>query len=532
MIEHIRRLALFGKHVLQRHGIALGLVALACLIGQVATLTQHPFYHLTSDSGGYIRAALRPLHGKGPLYAPDDPPGYPAFLMLIFLLNPNGNPYNAVVIAQAVLMILAIFEVYALTYRLAQHRWVATVVASALALNIYLMDWEREIMTEAMAFWLVLTAFVLFEHAMRAEKTGWFLAAMVTAGAVVLVRPFFIYVPVLLVVVAAYRVLRQRKFRIAWKSLLAALALGYALTGAVTIGNSISYGFTGITYVGTINLLGKIMEYHMQTQIADPADAALSADLNTYMHSGFENEPWHFTLHYLQYTDNYYAPVAHFNDDVILHHPFTYAGKSLQDIWIVLGTNPGDYAHTRLHTSLVEHLQTFNADELLGYWLLPLQALAAMIWLLYDGRNSRAIVLGALGLLALLNVIIAGAFTYRTTLPSGFTYDEFYRMRVPCDWVMVLLLIVLPVLGVQALLARRSARKTPALVAAGGVAIPEAETYKLPVVTSFATDAVNIDLEDTVKRPAIKPTEGAISDPEATAKLPLPFGRPPTGMQP
>ncbi len=442
---------------LYRHYFALLAVALACALGQIATLTQVPFANLTPDSPSYLLLAMNVAQGH--FFDPTRTPGYPVFLWMVMKLfgphstitsvNYVSQDYSSVVIAQAILMIAAIFESYFLTYRLTLHRWAGALVGVALGLNVYLLDWEREILTETLSLWIIVTVFVLFERALRTDHAAWTIGALTLAGIAILVRPFFIYVPALLVVVLLYRALRRHTFRMAWKPLLIGSVLAYGIMLSAMVGNAVTYNYFGLSDIGTVNLLGKIMEYHLQNGVADSQDMAISGDLTTYQQSGQRQDPWFFMEAYKQYKVHYFTPIAHFNDDVVFHNIFSFTAHGVPDVVATLGEVPRDYAPTTYHAALAVGLLKFAPRELLVYWLLPVLTMAAVVWAIRSSGDWRALMTAALALAVTLDTAFTGMLSYRTVLPNGNVSDEFYRMRVPFDWAMLLLAVVLITYGVE-----------------------------------------------------------------------------------
>src|SRR5690348_14775375 len=91
------------------HLVPLGVVLLAAGLGMLASLLQTPRVAAFPDSDGYLAVAHR-LLTTHQFTDPIRTPGYPAFLALIFLLT-GGEHWNAVVVAQAALIILAAVEI-------------------------------------------------------------------------------------------------------------------------------------------------------------------------------------------------------------------------------------------------------------------------------------------------------------------------------------------------------------------------------------------------------------------------------------
>src|SRR5262245_49590738 len=171
---------------LRFHAWPLGLLAVTILLGQAATLTQQPLVGVSVDTRSYMIPAQRIAQSQW-LAPPFRTPGYPLFLSLVFQLSGGvdypaaqtcthqppttscANAFLPVVAAQALLSVLGVLAVYLLVYRLTSRRLFACIIACYLSVNLYLLAWERSVLSELLSTtWLVLV-FLSFERFVRRQ---------------------------------------------------------------------------------------------------------------------------------------------------------------------------------------------------------------------------------------------------------------------------------------------------------------------------------------------------------------------------
>jgi hypothetical protein len=219
--------------------------------------------------------------------------------------------------------------------------------------------------------------------------------------------------------------------------------------------NRVENGYTGITYIADINLLGKVMEFHLDRQPVSPALQTLQSELVVFPFTG-RAPPWYFAQRY-GYTAHNYAEVSTYTHAVILHHPLAYTIDSLGDsVSVVWLAQPRLYAQGR--PSRLFSLATLSSQLLLlSYAALPLM-LAWLGWLLWRRwRDPAVFTTGLLALTAVATILMVSA--------TG--YSEFYRLRAPSDWTyfVALGLVALDVIGtLLELQARRMKTTTSPIV--------------------------------------------------------------------
>jgi hypothetical protein len=257
--------------------------------------------------------------------------------------------------------------------------------------------------------------------------------------ALILTRPIEIFLPGLLLLALAARALGQgRDLR---RERLLRLGLAFVVVYGLVVGyvalNRVENGYTGITYIADINLLGKVMEYRLDNQPVSPALQPLQDELVAFPFIG-RAPPWYFAERY-GYDANNYAAVSTYAHAVILGHPVAYTVDSLRDsvsgVWLA---PPRPYAQGR-ESRLVRLAGRASQLLLLSYLALPLM-LAWLGWLLWRRwRDPAVFTIGLLALTAVATILMVAA--------TG--YSEFYRLRAPSDWayLVALGLVALDVIG-------------------------------------------------------------------------------------
>lgn len=434
--------------VLARHGLALGALTLVIAFAQLTLIATHPQVPGGPDSGQYLLgAAAITAHGR--FVDPLRTPGYPLFLALIFRFT-GGQEFGsqniaAAIGAQIALMIVTCYEIYVLAYRITPRPLFACLAAALVSLNVYILDWEYSIRNEALTMWILVTLALVARTLLKRARFGalvWFTALSLF---LVLVRPFYIFLPALLVGALLLRALWQARLRRSLYQYGAALVVVYGLIVGYMALNQVYNGFFGLSYVSGVNLFGKVLEFHLEDLAVSADLAPIQRDLLAYTASGGA-DPWTFGQQY-GYERNYYVPLGTYANYVVLHHPAQFAPPALKDSAVFALTNPALYAQGS-PTRLFEGLRLLSRLLLLAYALTP----AAVIWLslrLWRDRNNRAIFT-----LCLLTLLILGALL----MEGASAYDEFYRLRSPVDWAIFVVLALVGADMWESARRRRSAR--------------------------------------------------------------------------
>ena len=500
-------------NAIRPHGFAV-LVVLACTAaGQIATLMQRPLTCYCADTHSYLVAAQQIMQSPVALIQALRTPGFPLLLAVVFKLTGNEN-WNAVTVVQAVIAVCTIVECYVLAYWLTQRRWIATVVAGLLGTNLYILAWERVMMTELLSIWAIVTLFLCFDRFVQRPRTSIAVVFALVAFIAVMIRPFNLFLPVLLLaLVLGWSWWIHEGQRYGKPVLLSAVLLTLTVGGYMVADARVN-GVFGLSWVTNIDTFGKVLEYHLEDVPVDPRYAALQASVDRFVtHNppypvdpwpAVPPDPWSFvqTHEYSQFGPGMnwaggYQPVGAFARSIILSHPIQYLADSIPDVyaawqaapWLypVYGAAPDGtmtpdqtaiagvtgYPIFGMHTVSARYepfwvtgLLTLSSFQQGAYDLLPLLLLFLAWWLWTHRRDPRTFMLVAMLCGVGGGILVAGLLSYA----------EFYRLRAPMDWAMIMvctIVLLTLVSAVPSALRRpRAASRTASPVPADTLAEP------------------------------------------------------------
>jgi 4-amino-4-deoxy-L-arabinose transferase-like glycosyltransferase len=425
-----------SRHHWHEAGAAV-ICALTIAAGQVVALSQSRAIITTADTPSYLDVA-HAITDHLFFFDATRTPGYPALLALVFHIAGRDN-MAAAVNAQATLLVLAMGEVAVLMRQIFARPYLSALVSSLIALNPYLLNWERAIGTEALSLWEVVTCFLCFALFARTRRWPWLAALAIMSALAVLTRPFFIFLPFLLFgMLLAWLWLIAAPRRQLWHALIAGVGCGVAIL-AFMAGNAVACGYFGLSDVGTINLFGKVLEYHMENESTGIFQIELRQDLQMYLRTS--RDPWGFPYHYPQDGRDHYAAIAVFSDDIILGHLPEFAAKTAPDLLMTLNAYPTPYVPFVAPLPLpVVTLLNISYAELALYVLLPFLLALAIRDFWRDPASSERLLILVLALGVACTAVVAAAGAY--TVPvGGQVAGDFYRLRSPIDWAMIALLL-------------------------------------------------------------------------------------------
>ena len=406
-----------GRLLGSGHLLSVSLVAASCAVGQAALLTRRPLIFQLPDSSSYITLGARLANqpNLGNLFDAYRTPGYPVFLALIGAVQ-GGVPGTWVVYAQAGLMVVTAFELYVLIFGLTSSRTAAAVGGILFGSNVRLLDWERLIMTESLAIFLVMTIVLAFWLWMLHRSASWAVVFGVASILAVLTRPSLVYLPVCLLAVVLVSDRRR------WLPVLMVAASIYLPVLGYGVINDRLHPHAGLSAVGNINLLGKVLEYGMQ----NGGDAARFPALwqgITSLPSG-DHDPYDILKGNPAAMGTNYADASAFSRAIIERHPLEYLIKSAGDFFAGWLAVPYAYIPGGAYQWVAQGLATYALAAYATYPALPLAIIALIVlW----PRLERQVALGIAGLF----LVVAGSLG--TT--AVFSYVDFARLRTPVDAV-------------------------------------------------------------------------------------------------
>ncbi len=402
--------------------ISWGAAALGVFFGQAFLLSQSQLALSYPDTPTYVYYAQTLLHGTS-IGNYQRTVGYPLFLLPFII---GGEHYKAVVIVQILLALIGFVEIYGLVYNLTQSRIYPALTVILLSLDLEYIQFERTVLTEELSIFCAITFFYMLERYLALHKKKYVAAAMVTLGFMVVVRPAFIYLPV---VIAAGIVMYHyfcAKIPRAWLTAILALLVPYGcLFWQITLNYLSPIHYFGLTNVSNINNFGKILKYHMELLTTDPKYTALKRAAAAYVASG-KYQPVIFVEKYPQFADPSNSFVGAYTNEIISQHKWLYARNNIRDIISAFTTKP--YLLGFAHKGLEPLLYTMtNISQLTVYTLFPVIILFYLVQLIMKRTlQHRDALMLVLAVAALGMVLIAAVGSFNS-------YD---RLRIPFEWAV------------------------------------------------------------------------------------------------
>jgi hypothetical protein len=447
-------------------GFAL-LIAAALLVA--ADYLNHPAPDTNPDTNGYLNVARHILDNGNPI-GTSRTPGYPSFIALLWLLS-GSRQLEVISIGQGCLFVLAALEVYLLAWMLWKRPWIGLIVGLVIVSNIYLLGYIKPIIVEPFSLWLAVSlalAAVWYTRRVSARRL-WLVAVLLLLA--FLSRPEWVYFPPLLLAFLLMIAARRGCFRRLLPHALAALLVLYGLLGLYIYENSIQYGFTGITFIQNVNLLGKVLEYHMQNE-APPQYAAVAQQIDAALaHPQARSlDPYVVERYDPALGKNDWALAGSFSLAVIEAHPLEYLLKSLPAI---VRLPVGFYPYSRLARNGPFGWELYQAQRLsrLLYYAEASFPLWAIGWLLLFCWR-RATRLPAVEAMSAVLLIVL----YQLTLDALGAYVDFRRFRTPIEPLVVLVVWGSTLWSLAWLWRRFRTRKHAAAPAEEQIASPKIES--------------------------------------------------------
>ena len=443
------------------HALPLALVLLACGLGQAAVLVQTPLVSLQPlDTPQYLAVAHRILTSHS-IFDPLRTPGYPLLLAAIFIVT-GGQHLEAVVLVQAALLVLAALEIYLVASRIGAPRWLATLIGVLLGLNPFVLATERLILTEALAYWLVVTLALTFERLLRRPRTTTWTGFALLAVAALLTRPNLIALPALILLVLTLRSWRLHRLGLQGRALALTCGAIYAAILAYTAGNALTVHYFGLSYLTNETLFEKVYEYRLYAlpfTSGDPQVVRLRAEVQAFARNpdgllfpqrypraevqafAHTSDGFLFPQRYPDATANYWAVPGRLARAEIAQHPLAYVERSVPAIVAVAYADPYPIVPWPALPRWMSVLAAGFRFAARTYAFLPLLLLITGIQAWRHPERVSRVVLFALLLGLACHLVLTGLVDY----------IEFWRLRFPLDWIIMLAFALVLVEWVQAL---------------------------------------------------------------------------------
>lgn len=414
--------------------LCYGLLLLVVAIGIVAAYyLNHPTPDINPDTSTYLRVAQRIVNSGDP-FDPVRTPGYPLFIALLWLVGGSGN-LGIVSLAQAGLFVLAVLELYLLAWLIWKRAWIGLIVGLIVVSNMYLLSYIKPIIVEPLSLWLAVSlalAAVWYLQGVSARRL-WLVAAFLLAA--FMVRPEWVYFPVLLLALLLFIAARRGQFRRMAPHALAAVVVLYGLLGLLVYENTVQYSFTGITELQGGNLLGKVMQYNMQDEVP-PQYTHVMQEIDAFLAQPLPHgrNPNLLAAAYPDIGRDYWAVGGSYALAVIKAHPIEYLLKSLPAVFAL---PIGYYAYSSIDLNGSFGWELYQLQRS-ARWLYFVEAtfvvwVLAWVFLLCWRRTRRLPAVEAMS--AILLIVL-----YQLFVDSLGAYVDLRRFRAPIEPLIVLVI--------------------------------------------------------------------------------------------
>lgn len=388
----------------------------------------------TSDTSTYINCAKGLYHHIG--LNEYRPPIYPLGLMIAGISFGWYNLGQYIIYLHMLFSIINLIIIYKLTFEIMENRIPAFIVSFLVFISFTIYSWDFIIMSENFAMTeisLILYFLTLF---IKRKNIRYFYYLIISLIFALYTKPFFLLLPfsVLIIIILRYIIVKDFKLNEIAKPVLVMFAVFY---GSLILYSSLHYvqnGFFGLSSVGNVNFLGKILQYNME----DYGPSNLTKDIkhaektfeNKYMVNGTFPEPWHFVNVY-NWKRNHYKTAGNFAKSIILHHPIEYLWKSVKLTSHITLQSPFKdmIAHNKLSESgeiyfPVLQIKNFT-DNINRFYLFIVAGLIESLFLLLFA--NKTVKKRDFCLLMIMTVIL-----YHYMIASFFSYGDYCRLLVPC----------------------------------------------------------------------------------------------------
>jgi hypothetical protein len=412
--------------------LALILLCLTSLVVFIYYLN-YPYPETNVDTPGYL-AAVTQLQKYGNPVNAFRLPVYPLLIVIVYCFAGQGN-MMAVSIVQGVLFVLTTLEFFLLVALLTRRNWPAFLFGLLVGTNLILLSYSKPIMTEGSSLWLLTTIMLLIAAYLYTSRLSFFWASVCFLLLLLFTRPEWEFLPVLLSIYLL-TLLKKSVVRRLLPHMLAALVLIYVLVGSYILVNTLAGGFAGLTVVENMNMIGKVLQYHMQDE-AGPEDQPISHILDRYTSHG-QRSPYYILGHEPELSKNNGQTAANFARKIILAHPLEFLVKSVPYFFSSLTHYvPVSIQQKRLPSPFDGFINALLSVQRWLYACNVLYPLCALVWLIlfcFPSLRTQP----AVQVMAWLSLATLYALTI-TTL-GGYFDQDYMRVHIVFDPLLSLII--------------------------------------------------------------------------------------------
>jgi hypothetical protein len=414
---------------------ALMLLVITSLATASFYVGQPPQAEFSYDTASYLHVTQQ-IQSTGNPVDPLRTPGYPLLMALIFAITGINNNYAAVSIVQGMLFVLATLEIYVLALLLFRRTWVAFLVGLLVGTNTFLISFVKPIIVEGFALWLTVTLALFVVLFVKSLKPVYIWLAAGFMLLLFLTRPEWVYLPIPLLAYLLFTAWRRGALRKLVPHSVVAAAILYVVLGLFVAVNATQNGYLGVSYVQRINLVGKVLQYHMEYDASSPAYVQVQQELQAFAAKGGWN-PYDLLTLDPNITANQWALGGAYASSVVEAHPVQFLADSI----LTFFTASNQYrafdrsdAYGPVATPPFKLEVSLSAYVAQTYRFFPLFALLWIVLLFWPrrARVQSAEAVGAVVLIALYELLL--------TSVGGYSNYDYARIHVPFDPLLILVI--------------------------------------------------------------------------------------------
>jgi len=409
------------------YGLVLLLVTTLTVI---AFYLNHPQVEDNPDTITYLLAAQNIVE-HGNFVDPRRTPGYPLFLVVIYILA-DKNAFLAASLTQGALFVLATLEVYLITALLFRRAWLALIVGLLVGTNVFLLGYIKPVIIEGFSLWLITTlalVVVIFAHTFKVRD---FWLVVVVLFALFMTRPEWIYLPIPLFAYLLMLAARRGKFRRLLVHSLVAVLLMYSILGLYVYTNATENSYLGVTFIQNVNLLGKVMQYHMQNE-APARYATATQKINTILAQNPQASPFDVARQYPEFTTDNWKLSGDYATSIVEGHPAEFLIHTVYVFFISSDAIYAYFVHAEGHFATplsMLQITSVTVDRTLRFF-----PLFMLIWggLLCWRRTRKLRLVETMGALVLLAL-------YEQWMISIGAYSDYMRFQEPFNPLRIIVI--------------------------------------------------------------------------------------------
>ena len=343
-------------------------------------------------------------------------PGYPLFLSLL------GSNLLIATIVQLCFFVAASMLTYWITLLTFDVPWIALCCGLLVASNSTLVAYFKQIMSEALACTLLTLLTLLCILYLRYTRLPWLLGAGGLLLVLIFTRPEWAALPLLLFPLLLLRVKRQKPGLLLRHILAVILLTGciYGCVGLYIQRNGEQNGYHGLSAIENMNLLGKVLQYHMEDE-APASQQAHTAQLTLCIAQKESRDPWQLMPCTRDLANTWASPAGAYAGSIVVSHPLEYLGKSfpLFFTYLIAYFDLSPIQHTPSPLSVLAFLHRFLYQ---GNIFFPFLVAWPLLFLFQIRRKE-------VPSLVWIMVLLWGVASYGSLLVAFFSYSDPDSMR-------------------------------------------------------------------------------------------------------